>query len=73
VVEFLLANPDHAVRIDIRNSLLGVDGLGEFSFPIDPFSAYCLTRGINQLEFLLENEPDITRFEQGRSSFTVPG
>jgi len=64
VVNFLLAHPAHPVRIDIGNSILSVEGYGEFSFPIDPFSAYCLTRGINQLEFLLENEAEINRYEQ---------
>jgi len=64
VVDFLLAHPGHPVRIDIGNNILSVEGYGKFSFPIDPFSAYCLTRGINQLEFLLENEAEISRFEQ---------
>jgi len=64
VVDFLFAHPGHPVRIDIGNSILSVEGYGEFSFPIDPFSAYCLTRGINQLEFLLENEAEINRYEQ---------
>jgi 3-isopropylmalate/(R)-2-methylmalate dehydratase small subunit len=64
VAAFLLEHPGHPVRIDIRNSTLSVKDYGEFSFPIDPFSAYCLTRGINQLEFLLENEPEISAYEQ---------
>jgi 3-isopropylmalate/(R)-2-methylmalate dehydratase small subunit len=65
VIEFLLARPGHPVRIDIRNNTLSVQDYGEFPFPIDPFSAYCLTRGINQLEFLLENEQEISAYEQG--------
>jgi len=64
VIEFLFEHPGHTVRIDIRNSVLTVPDYGEFRFPIDPFSAYCLTRGINQLEFLLENEPEISAYEQ---------
>jgi 3-isopropylmalate/(R)-2-methylmalate dehydratase small subunit len=64
VAAFLLEHPGHPVRIDIRNSTLSVKDYGEFSFPIDPFSAYCLTRGINQLEFLLENEQEISAYEQ---------
>ena len=61
---FSVEHPGHPVRIDIRNSTLTVTDYGEFRFPIDPFSAYCLTRGINQLEFLLENEPEISAYEQ---------
>lgn len=65
VAEYLLENPGKQVRIDIRSSTLSVEGLGEFQFPLDPFSAYCLTRGIDQLDFLLENEQKISQFEQG--------
>jgi 3-isopropylmalate/(R)-2-methylmalate dehydratase small subunit len=65
VVDFLLAHPGHPVQIDINSGLLTVEGLGEFEFPLDPFSAYCLTRGIDQLDFLLENEANISRYEQG--------
>lgn len=64
VMEFLLANPDHPVRIDINNSTLGIQGFGEFEFQLDPFSAYCLIRGIDQLDFILENEQEISRYEQ---------
>ena len=64
VVDFLQANPGHAVQIDIRNNTLTVEGYGEFQFPLDPFSAYCLTRSIDQLDFLLENEAEISRYEQ---------
>ncbi len=41
-----------------------IEGYGEFDFPLDPFSAYCLTRGIDQLDFILENEDAIKAFEQ---------
>ena len=64
VVAFLHTRPNHPVRVDIRNNTLTVEGYGEFQFPLDPFSAYCLTRGINQLDFLLENEQEISRYEQ---------
>jgi len=68
VVDFLQANPNHPVQIDIRNNTLTVDEYGEFQFPLDPFSAYCLTRGIDQLDFLLENEAEISRYEQQQGS-----
>ena len=64
VAEHLLASPGQEVRIDIRSNTLSVEGLGEFEFPLDPFSAYCLTRSIDQLDFLLENEKAIERYEQ---------
>lgn len=64
VVQFLLARPGHPVRIDIRNNTLSVKGYGEFEFPLDPFSAYCLTRDIDQLDFILENGQVISSYEQ---------
>jgi len=63
VVDFLHAHPDHPVRIDINDNTLAVEGLGNFEFPLDPFSGYCLIRGIDQLTFLLENESEISLYE----------
>lgn len=64
VIEFLLARPGHSVRIDIGSATLSVEGLGDFGFPLDPFSGYCLVRGIDQLDFLLEHAEDICHYEQ---------
>jgi 3-isopropylmalate/(R)-2-methylmalate dehydratase small subunit len=64
VADHLLNHPDSAVRIDIAKRNLTVEGYGEFEFPLDAFSAYCLTRGIDQLDFLLQNEDAIAEFEQ---------
>jgi 3-isopropylmalate/(R)-2-methylmalate dehydratase small subunit len=64
VLKFLHAHPDHAVSIDISKHSLLVEGLGEFEFPLDPFSAFCLTKGIDQLDFILENEQEISIYEQ---------
>lgn len=64
VADFLLAHPDHPVRIDIAAARLQVSGLGDFDFPLDPFAAYCLAQGIDQLDFILRHEADIARYEQ---------
>ena len=64
VLAFLHEHPDHAVAIDISAGVLRVEGLGEFEFPIDPFAAYCLARGMDQLDFILQNEQDISAHEQ---------
>jgi 3-isopropylmalate/(R)-2-methylmalate dehydratase small subunit len=37
-------------------------------FAVDPFSRYCLLNGIDELEFLLQQDADITRFENGRKA-----
>jgi 3-isopropylmalate/(R)-2-methylmalate dehydratase small subunit len=64
VVDFLLANPDSEVTINIGDRKLGIQNYGEFEFPLDPFSAYCLLRGIDQLDFILQGADDIYRYEQ---------
>lgn len=63
-LEYLLAESDHLVRIDINQRKLFVEGFGECEFPLDPFSAYCVTRGIDQLDFIMNNEQDISAYEQ---------
>lgn len=64
VANYLLANPDSEVAIDIGNRKLKIQDYGEFEFPLDPFSAYCLLRGIDQLDFILQGADDINRYEQ---------
>ena len=64
VAHWLLQNPGSEVVIDIESRKLSVSGYGEFEFPLDPFSAYCLIRGIDQLDFILQGADDISRYEQ---------
>jgi 3-isopropylmalate/(R)-2-methylmalate dehydratase small subunit len=65
VADYLLDHPDHAVRIDMARHTLTIESYGEFDFPLDPFSAYCLTRGIDQLDYILQHEDAIRAFEEG--------
>ena len=65
VVAYLFDHPDQSVRIEIGSRRLSIEGYGEFEFPLDRFSAYCLTRGIDQLEFILQNQEAIRAFEEG--------
>jgi 3-isopropylmalate/(R)-2-methylmalate dehydratase small subunit len=64
VAHWLLDNPDTVVAIDIENRSLEVSGYGTFDFPLDPFSAYCLVRGIDPLDFILQGADDIRRYEE---------
>lgn len=64
VVGYLLKNPGAEVEIDITSRSLNIRGHGHFEFPLDPFSAYCLTRGIDQLDFILQGADEISRYEQ---------
>lgn len=64
VIDYLMAHPDQPVRIDIPSGRLEVEGFGEVTFALDPFSAFCLAQGIDQLDFILRHEAEISRHEQ---------
>lgn len=63
---WLLANPGVQVSVDLESCTLGLPGGRRVPFPIEGFSRYCLMNGLDQLGFLLENEPAIAAFEQAR-------
>ena len=51
------------VVVDLASQTLTLpDGRG-VSFPIDPFAKHCLLNGVDQLGFLLAEEPAIGRYE----------
>jgi len=64
VADYLHAHPDSEVSIDIEKRALTVSDYGTFEFPMDAFSAFCLTRGIDQLDFILQSEQEISTHEQ---------
>ena len=64
VIEYLHKHPDSAVSIDIGARQLTIVDYGTFEFPLDPFSVFCLTREIDQLDFILQNEQEISAHEQ---------
>ena len=64
VAQHLLANPRTEVSIDIPERRLDIPGYGTFEFPLDAFSVYCLTRGIDQLDFILQGADVISQYEQ---------
>jgi 3-isopropylmalate/(R)-2-methylmalate dehydratase small subunit len=61
-------HPDSEVSIDISRRQLTITDYGIFDFPLDPFSVFCLTRGIDQLDFILQNEQEISAYEQRYNS-----
>lgn len=64
VVDHLHENGEQPIHIHISDGQLEIPGFGTFGFPIDPFSAYCLARGIDQIEFILSQSDRIDRHEQ---------
>ncbi len=64
VIEYLHKHPDSMVSIDIGARQLTIRDYGTFEFPLDPFSVFCLTREIDQLDFILQSEQEISAHEQ---------
>jgi 3-isopropylmalate/(R)-2-methylmalate dehydratase small subunit len=60
----LFAMPEEAkVKVDLASqSLILPDGT-KVEFPVDPFSKMCLLEGIDELGWILKQEPDIAAFE----------
>ena len=62
----LLEAPGMNVTVSLEDQTLTLaDGTKE-TFPIDPFARYCLMNGQDELDFLLSQSAEITRFEEGR-------
>ena len=61
--QFLLKMNSKPIEIDLNNQQISCEGR-IIDFDIEPFSKYCLSNGIDQLDFLLNNLSKITTYEQ---------
>jgi len=52
-----------SVAIDLERQTVSLPGGGEARFALEPFARYCLMEGVDELEFLLAQEPAIQEFE----------
>jgi 3-isopropylmalate/(R)-2-methylmalate dehydratase small subunit len=62
----LLAAPGMAVTVSLDGQTLTLEDGTSTRFPIDPFARYCLMNGQDELDFLLAQQSDISRFETAR-------
>jgi 3-isopropylmalate/(R)-2-methylmalate dehydratase small subunit len=62
----LLATPGAAVTVSLEEQILTLADGTTAKFPIDPFARYCLLNGMDELDFLLSQEPAIAAFEARR-------
>jgi 3-isopropylmalate/(R)-2-methylmalate dehydratase small subunit len=60
----LLASPGLEVTIDLEVRSLALPDGTRVTFPIDPFARYCLLNGIDELNFLLQQEEAIAAYER---------
>jgi 3-isopropylmalate/(R)-2-methylmalate dehydratase small subunit len=64
--ELVERDPAAAVTVDLASQTLRLPGGLEVEFPIDPFSKQCLLEGVDELGYILKNEPAIAAFEARR-------
>jgi 3-isopropylmalate/(R)-2-methylmalate dehydratase small subunit len=59
----LFRNPNLTVKVDLAAQTLTLSGGRTVEFPVDPFSKHCLLEGIDELGYILQQEPAIASFE----------
>src|SRR5580692_5481940 len=59
----LLENPNVIVKVDLRSQTLALPGGRKVEFPVDGFAKHCLLEGIDELGYILQQEPAIAAFE----------
>jgi len=59
---------DAAVKVDLATQALTLPDGQKVEFPVDSFSKTCLLEGIDELGWILKQEPAITAYEQTRVS-----
>ena len=62
----LLASPGAVVKIDLASQTLTLENGRSVEFPIDGFSKHCLLEGVDELGYILQQEPAIAAFEARR-------
>ena len=57
------ADPNLEITVDLPSQTVQLPGGTRVSFPIDNFSKQCLLAGVDQLGYLLKQEPRIRAYE----------
>jgi len=65
LVSLFEEDPKTTVTVDLSSQTLTLPGGQRVSFPIDPFARHCLINGVDQLGFLLAEDPAIAAYEEG--------
>src|ERR1700691_5895695 len=59
----LLKNQDAPVKVDLASQTLTLPSGRKVEFPVDGFPKHCLLEGIDELGYMLQQEPAIAAFE----------
>jgi 3-isopropylmalate/(R)-2-methylmalate dehydratase small subunit len=62
----LLSSPGAVVKVDLASQALTLSDGRAVEFPIDAFSKHCLLEGIDELGYILQQEPAIAAYEAQR-------
>lgn len=63
---WLFANPESSVKVDLASQTLTIGDGRSVQFPVDPFAKHCLLEGVDELGYILQQEPAIAAFEAQR-------
>jgi len=63
-LDYLSANPNTQIDIDVANTSCDIHGFGKVEFPLDEFSKYCLSNNYDQLDYLMSQKEKITAYEK---------
>jgi 3-isopropylmalate/(R)-2-methylmalate dehydratase small subunit len=66
VQDWLFANPDSEVKIDLASQTLTIADGRSVTFPVDPFMKHCLLEGVDELGYILQQAPAIEAYEAKR-------
>ena len=66
LTEYLAANPQSELIVELAEQALVLPDGRAFHFPIDEFSRTCLLEGVDELGYLLKLDPEISRYEAQR-------
>jgi 3-isopropylmalate/(R)-2-methylmalate dehydratase small subunit len=59
----LFAHPGATVKVELASQTLTLSGGRAVQFPVDSFAKHCLLEGIDELGYILQQEPAIAAFE----------
>jgi 3-isopropylmalate/(R)-2-methylmalate dehydratase small subunit len=62
----LLKSPGAVVKVDLAAQTLTLPGGRAIEFPIDPFARHCLLEGVDELGYILQQDPAIAAYEAER-------
>jgi 3-isopropylmalate/(R)-2-methylmalate dehydratase small subunit len=64
---WLFANPESTVQVDLASQKITLGDGRTVEFPVDAFARHCLLEGVDELGYILQQEPAIAAFEAKRT------